>query len=312
MHRIEIKRLQKQLERSTGPSGLIAEDDLFQILLTAYTHVSELEPFLQQPNKDLNRVLANKNKHSDDTQVEIQTLLLRHERTVQWIGGVTSDLILVDAHQYNANMPKISAASVFGASLLTTLLGTSPGAIAVHYFCGVHSLQRDEWYGPRGLIRFITMQLLLWLKAHQRIDLTFIDSDEFLQDLESHDMSSLCHLLHSIITQFPEDLTIWVLVDSIQHLDKPGLFADLEFIMDFFRYLVNDTMFGPAVKIFITNPNHSKKSLTQLPVFQADTTRHISLRPTGAHTTKRLSDRAFGDQVSRALSNYGSDDGDEY
>ncbi|KAJ6111188.1 hypothetical protein N7486_003423 [Penicillium sp. IBT 16267x] len=219
----------------------------------------------------------------------------------KWIESINSDLILVDAHLYNANMPKISAVSVFSASLITSLVSASPDAVVIHYFCGIHFTPNDKWVGPKGLIRFITMQLLLRLMATQNVDLGFIDTREFVQDLEDQDFPRLCDLLYSIIEQFSEEVTIWCIVDSIQRFDKPSTMADLKFVMDFLHHLVDDTTLSPAVKIFMTNPNHSKKSITQLSILESDPTRLISLRPTTAKATRRLSDRAIGDQISQAL-----------
>ncbi|KAJ5813839.1 uncharacterized protein N7503_000589 [Penicillium pulvis] len=312
MHRLEMKKIQQKLGKVARPSSMITEDELLQILLNSSSDPAELSLSLQQPNKDLDRVLSNKGRHSEDIQVEIQTCLLHHRRILQWIESINSDLVLVDAHLYNASMPKISAASVFSASFITTLLSTSSDAVVVHYFCGVHLTPNDKWLGPKGLIRFITIQLLLRLMATHKIDLDFIDSREFVQDLEDHDLSRLCDLLYTIIEQFSEEVTIWCVIDSIQRFDKPSTLADLRSVMDFLHCLVNDTTLGPVVKIFMTNPNHSKRSITQLPTFQSDPTRLISLRPSSAKAARRLSDRVIGDQLSRALDYRLSENDAEY
>ncbi|KAJ5779271.1 hypothetical protein N7457_006991 [Penicillium paradoxum] len=312
VNRREMKRLRRQLDKVARHDSTIAEDELFQILLNSYSDLTELSPLLEQPNKDLSRVLSNKGRHSEDIQVEVQTFLLRHGRTLQWIESIDSDLILADAHLYNASMPKISAASVFSASLITSLVTASPDAVVVHYFCGIHFIPKDEWYGPKGLIRFITIQVLLSLMSTQSVDLSFIDSREFVQDLEDQNLSRLCDLLYSIIDQFSEDITIWCVIDSIQRLDKPGTSADLKFVMEFLHCLIDDTSLRPTVKIFMTSLNHNKRSITQLPIFQADPSRLIPLRPAGAKATRRLCDHAISDQISRALPYRGAGPSEEY
>lgn len=291
---------------------MITEDELFRILLNSYSDLAELSPQLQQPNKDLSRVLSNKGRHSEDIQLEVQTFLLRHERTREWMESVDSDVIVVDARLYNASMPKISAASVFSASLITSLINASEDAVVVHYFCGIHFLPRDEFFGPSGLIRFITMQLLLSLVASQSVDLGFIDSKEFIRDLEDQELSRLCDLLYLIIDQFPEDITIWCVIDSIQRLDKPATSADLRFAMEFLHDLIDDTRLRPTVKVFMISLNHNKKTFTDLPIFQTDPSRIITLRPTGAKATRRLCDQAISDQLSRALPYRGSRRSAEY
>jgi hypothetical protein len=174
-----------------------------------------------------------------------------------------------------------------------------PEDVVVFHFCGQHFLPKDAWYGANGLVRFLAMQLLVRLLEMNCSDLSFIDDWDFVEGLENHDLSCLCDLLYHLLAQFSTQTTVYCVIDTISLFDNPRTLPDLKIVMDCFHSILRDTSLSPAVKILLTNPMHSKRTMKKLPVFQDDPTRLVNLIPDTLTSAVPVSDRVVGRTISR-------------
>ncbi|PLB53482.1 hypothetical protein P170DRAFT_435110 [Aspergillus steynii IBT 23096] len=299
---MEIKRLRRQQLRAHKPTAIVGEAQLFQILSLGAQpedyELSDLSNILQEPNRDLEATLTYKGKLRQDSQRQVQAALLIQDRFLQWLENSASDLIMVDANIRNPGMSKTSVISVFSATFITSMITARPEDVVVHYFCGRHSRPQDPWYGPNGLVRLITMQLLMKLMELSRPNLDFLNQWDQVKDLEEHNLDALCELLYCLVEQFPEDVTVCLVIDSISRLDTPRTFGDLRIVMECLHSLVDNATLYPTVKVLLTNPMHSKRTMKQLDIFQEDPSRLVWLNPNNAlKSPTNMSERVIGKRL---------------
>ncbi|OJJ50410.1 hypothetical protein ASPZODRAFT_129035 [Penicilliopsis zonata CBS 506.65] len=292
----EIIRLCRQQQRYAVNLGVIVREDQLLEILTLAAGESELARLLRQPNDDLQLALKYKGKLSQASQRQVQAAVVTDDRVLQWLHGPDPDLIMIDAANVSlhAGMSKISVITVFSAAFITSLINARPDDVVVaHYFCGQHVRAKDPWHGPNGVVRFLTMQLLMSLMNIKRPNLSFIKTWDHFRKLEDHHLGATCHLLHSIVAQFPPHMTVSLVIDSISRADTFGNSNDLEVVMERFHRLVTDVSLRPTVKVFLTNTMQCTPNMLQSDVFQDDPTRLVSLYP----NKKSVSQPALSEQV---------------
>ena len=224
--------------------------------------------------------------------------VLRHAGFRDWLASPAPALLLV-----NCNLPRaerISAASVFSATLVTSLVSARPDAVIVHFFCGLHTGLTDLEYGPNGMLRSIVMQLVLKLVERQRLDLGFLSSDQDLADLWSADprtaCNALCQALYDLVGQFPAATEVYLIVDSISFLDREKILPLLHIVAGCFDALVEEDGPPPVCKVFLTNVGHA----SPIKIMDAFTQpgRQINLSSSNS-TPASLSPSAMGRQMLR-------------
>ncbi|PWY71868.1 hypothetical protein BO83DRAFT_446215 [Aspergillus eucalypticola CBS 122712] len=254
----------------------------------------------QHPNEHFKRALVHKSRFNAATQGQVQSLL-RHERLHRWVTHHHPDLILVDANINSSGLSKVSAISVFCATLVSSMIEVHPDEVVVQFFCGLHTAPLDPWHGPNGLVRSIIMQLLMKLVKMNILDLKFINNRDYLSDLEEHDLNKLCKTLYSLVSQFPADTRVYCIIDSISWFDKNKTFAELATVMNWLKYMVEDRSLIPIFKIMLTNPMKSNRRMKELPVFKENPSRLVTLSSRNL-IPMGISNRAIERQLSRSPS----------
>ncbi|ROV99656.1 hypothetical protein VSDG_03101 [Cytospora chrysosperma] len=190
---------------------------------------------LDHPNEDLDHVLMYRGQIRARDQSHVQSLL-RHDRFLSWLNDENPDLILVNANIRSSGMEGISAISVFCANFITSLLTVRPEDVVVHYFCGLHNILDDDLYpGPIGLVRSLILQLFLKLEHKHRLSLEFINHRDYAEALREHDLETLCHTLHQLLYQFPPDMQVYCIIDTVPLFDTSEMYDDLVIVLDCLR-----------------------------------------------------------------------------
>ncbi|KAL4739364.1 hypothetical protein BDV11DRAFT_215287 [Aspergillus similis] len=261
-----------------------------------------LERMLQHPSADLGHALAEQGRFPLKAQGQVQSLLTTAE-FFDWMSCSHPTLLLVDANILESALESLSAISVFSSTLVTSLIEAYPDAVAIHFFCGMHASPSDAWYGPRGLVRSLILQLLMKLDAKDP------DMSRFLENLKQQCLNDLCFALHSLLYEFPPDTYIYCIIDSISCFDVSRLLKDLGTVMEYLRNIVNDNRLVPIFKVFITNPGESTWAIKNMPLFKEDPSRLVCLSRVNL-VPAQISGRAVGDHLLRASSHM-SRDGDD-
>ena len=286
-----IEQLEGQVQHA--PKAVVSLDRFCEILARPVSDSDyvddeppDLERMFQHPTKDLGQALAEQCRFTLTSQGQVQSLL-GHKQFLQWLNRRHPDLILVDANIEEAALDSLSVISVFCATFVTSMMEVQPDDVVAHFFCGLHSSLSDPWYGPNGLVRSLIMQLLMKLVDMDRDmtswNLDFINHRDYLWELERHDMPSLCVTLHSLLYQFPADMTIFCIVDSISCFNVDRLFGDFRTVMECLQGVVDDGSLAPIFKVLLTNPAQSTLRIKELPVFRDVPSRLVSLSEHHGH-----------------------------
>ena len=280
------------------PPALLSPDD-FSVLLAGRRSQAD---FLAQANQELERVLLERSRLRPRAQGQANSALY-HAGFQRWLARSRSGLVLVDA-----NLPgepeRLSAVSVFAATLVASLVTARPQAVVVHFFCGLHASPGDAEYGPNGLLRSVATQLVLKLVELERLDVSFVNDEAYLAELRSRDPTdlqacvALCQALYELVAQFPEGAEVYCIIDSVSWFDREMTFPLLRVVMECLQQLVDAGGQGPVFKVFLTNGGHASVDLRNLDVFQRQPERLIALSASNS-TPAELSPHAMGRQLLR-------------
>ncbi|KAL2261626.1 hypothetical protein VTK26DRAFT_3745 [Humicola hyalothermophila] len=289
MMQARIAQLEQQVQYSS--KAVVSLDRFCEILAKPFSDAPEddededddppdLAEMFQHPAKDLRQALAEQCTCSLASQGQVQSLL-GHKQFIEWLNRRHPALILVDANIEAAALDSLSVISVFCATFITSMMEVNPDDVMLHFFCGLHFSPSDPWHGPNGLVRSLIMQLLMKL-VDMDCDMTswnldFINDRDYLEELERHDLNSLCATLHSLLYQFPPDTPIYCIIDSVSTFNVDRLFDDFRVVMDCLRHIVDDRSLAPIFKVLLTNPSQSTLRVKQLPVIRNNPSRLISL-----------------------------------
>lgn len=232
-------------------------------------HVDDLYASLRQYGAFSNKALAQAAYLAETTQFR------------QWLQSMNSDLILVDAHCENTTSGRTSPMSVFCASLVQSLLngpeqGPSPGStnIVLYFFCGQHLYEDGPLAGPQGLIRSLTIQLILaWPQDISPPDLGFLSSllpGRVSSAKEDLPVGIVCRIFYALTRQLPTDSTVHCIVDGLSYLETSlGGWSDetCEVVDCLQRCSPSSLNRGPqaVVKVLLTSPDRSTQVCEMIP-----------------------------------------------
>lgn len=242
-----------------------------------------------------------KSRFNTAAQGQAQSLL-QYPRFLEWMNTRSHDLILADAQLRTPGLG-VSAMSVFCANFVAAMIKLDHyNQVVVHFFCQMHTGSReDTWRGPGGLVRSITLQLVMTLMNMEQVNLDFIDNRDGLRAFENHDIDVLCTILWEILAQFPQDITIYCIVDSVSSFDKDSTFGDLSVILEWFQKIVDDRYLAATFKILMTNPTQSTRRMKALLLVQPNqkyASRLINLSSSNRLQTE-ISDRVIQSHLLR-------------
>ncbi|KAK1256364.1 hypothetical protein MKX07_008623 [Trichoderma sp. CBMAI-0711] len=197
----ELRRFRNSQPVSTGDSqnsrATISLEELLQILpapnpdrIYAGNNRINSERLLAHREGDLERVLSWGARIQPNAQAQAYSMFVK-DRFFQWMQSENSDMLLVDGNllvRGAVSIEKPSAMSLVCANLILSLSSLEPAAVLLHFHCGLHSNPDDDCYGPIGLVRSVTVQLLAILYDRDQFDLNILDQRSFVMALESHDL----------------------------------------------------------------------------------------------------------------------------
>ncbi|KAF1949841.1 hypothetical protein CC80DRAFT_554917 [Byssothecium circinans] len=214
-------------------------------------NIAALPSIFQHATHELRQVLTYRTGRDPKHISQVQ-FLLHTPRYNEWIQGARSDMIIVEARIRGGALDKISAASIFCATLTMSLLDVQPDALVVHFFCGMHKRlfdrQEDPWNGPDGMIRSLALQVLIQSGLVGRLNLQLFQET----NLQEPNITELCDTLLYSLERLPVDTMVYIIVDGISRFASGHFKEDLEIVLELFHLLIGDS--APRVKILLTVP----------------------------------------------------------
>lgn len=259
----------------------LTESDLIALLQTA------------DPTEDVERILRRRGLMSGDAIGYANVAALKPQFK-DWLHSGQPCLILVDGCCREEGVGRTSPMSIFTASLASALLQTQP-IIVLQFFCGHHVDPNSPQSGPKGLLRSIIVQLLLYPKPCDLV-LEFIDQD-LLNLVSEGAMEALCFLFEGLFWQIDPTTTVYVLVDSVSDFESDflGFGQEMDRLFVLFRKLIGDvrhgSFLGPRMKLFMASANRSHRISRQVD----RATEYVRLNTGSVRDSLRPRDRFLGE-----------------
>lgn len=174
----------------------------------------DIESFAAQPDSEWSTVSKYRGDFDSRTQGQVQSIL-QQRRFLGWMRSRHPDMVLVLADLPNLAMDKITAVSVFCATLITSLTNLRRGDLVLHFFCGLHVDSRGPSPGPKGLVRSLIMQLFAHLTRAGGANLDFICDRDYVRDIEDQKLGVLCQTLRELLWQCEPGVHVYCIIDSI-------------------------------------------------------------------------------------------------
>ncbi|KAK6345985.1 hypothetical protein TWF730_010320 [Orbilia blumenaviensis] len=219
----------------------------------------DIKAVLAQPHQDLKSILTRVQDFDAKCQSQAQSMI-QNQRFLTWMTSQKSDILLVDGNLPSSASDNLSAMSLFSATFAISMVSVRPDDVFVQFFCGLHTAANRDWfYGPSGLVRSLILQLVRALDQRNDPDLSFIDSNEYIQGLEEHDLVILCSTVEKLVIQFPPGTNIFCVIDGISVYDKEyqGLFWSMKFVLSRLQDIVRNEGLETNFKILCTTPGRS-------------------------------------------------------
>jgi len=129
-------------------------------------------------------------------------------RLKTWITNPKSQMLLVNG---NARREKLSPLTL-ACGMLARSLESFEGAIALGFFCGMHSETGDDDEGAESMLANLIHQLLT---SFPNLDLEFVKTSNKRQDIIDHDIDALCFVFDGLVRQLSKDQIVFCLIDGI-------------------------------------------------------------------------------------------------
>lgn len=190
------------------------------------------------------------------------TLLRQKRQFKEWLSSDWPSLVLVDGCSRGESVGRTSPMSYFTASFASTLIRAQTG-IVLQFFCGHHIDPQKENSGPKGLLRSLISQLLLYPKPYS-LSLNFVDQSLY-DAVAASNTEALCFFFERLFWQIQPDTIIYVLLDSVSDFesDLHDYGERMDRVLILFQTLIRQVLqgfaAGPKLKLFMTSPNRSHR-----------------------------------------------------
>ncbi|KAK3986432.1 hypothetical protein QBC44DRAFT_139558 [Cladorrhinum sp. PSN332] len=136
--------------------------------------------------------------------------------------------------------------------------------VVLEYYCTLHMADNDTLYGPKGLVRCLTTQLILsmveneWIFHEAPVHLPHLrDTEDAEELLNNGDLSAICNLLVGLLQLIPHGVSVYCIIDGWSVYERnEGLKVDYETVLDAFRDATSPQKFdaGASFKLLLTSP----------------------------------------------------------
>lgn len=262
---------------------------------------SDIINLLQTPDPigDADRILRKESLMSDEA-LGYATLLRQKRQFKEWLSADWPSLVLVEGCSRGESVGRTSPMSYFMACFASTLIQGQTG-IVLQFFCGHHIDPQQENSGPRGLLRSLISQLLLYPKSYN-FSLNFVDQSLY-DAVAASNTEALCFLFERLFWQIQPNTIIYVLIDSVSDFesDLHDYGERMDRVLILFQTLMRQVLqgfnAGPKLKLFMTSPNRSHRL-----IYRVDQAKEsIRLNAAGLGGVPRGGDRVLR-EIRRARS----------
>lgn len=227
---LERRRFRQQLL-----TGLEYEDSVLELDVE-----TNLQTIWTLPRQDQDRVVA----------------IMRSHKLQSWITATESSALFVNANHKGSRrqQPTSFICAKLVDSIMPRVEPESQMTLPLAFFCCEHLQKDDPDCGPAGMMRNILAQLLL---AYRDFDLRTIQR---MQNLDYDDVNDLCDIFDILITQLPQYIVVFCIIDAISFYEDNATVCEEASIV--VQTLVNvverSKENGCAFKLLLMSPWNSR------------------------------------------------------
>ncbi|KAF4760086.1 hypothetical protein HAV15_005618 [Penicillium sp. str.  len=229
------------------PEPLLDELELHEILGVSPQHSTN----------DIQLILKELDQFSFLAQAQAKQVFASPTFT-SWMASTQPTSLLVYGNFADSGPGRITPLSILCAMLALQLRRNSNAeskpTIILHYFCGLHGSRHnrvDSLVGPNGLIRSFLAQLL---QMGRRFNLDFINTTDFVHQLEAHNIQKLCSTFLELIEQLSRKATIICILDGLSEFTLQQFKDELVDVVHILNRLVTHRTLHPNFKLLCTTP----------------------------------------------------------
>ncbi|KAJ5935486.1 hypothetical protein N7466_005033 [Penicillium verhagenii] len=211
----------------------------------------------QHLTSDIQLILKELDQFTSLAQAQAQQLFTS-PAFKSWMASTHPTSLLVHGNFAESGPGRITPLSVLCAMLALQLRrninAESKPTIILHYFCGLHGSRRnrvDSLVGPNGLIRSLLAQLL---QTGRHFNLDFINTKDFVHQLEAHNLQKLCSTFLELIEQLSRKTTVICILDGLSEFTSQHFKDELMDVIHILNRLVTHRTLHPNFKLLCTTP----------------------------------------------------------
>ena len=220
----------------------------------------------QHPINDIQIILKELDQFGSSAQAQAQQLFAS-PAFASWMASIQPTSLLVHGNFPESGPGRITPLSILCAMLTLQLHRNSNAenkqTIILHHFCGLHGSRHnpvDSLVGPNGLIRSILAQLL---QTGRRFNLDFINTTDFVHQLEEHNIQKLCSTFFELVEQLSRKTTVICILDGLSEFTSTQFQNELLDVVHILNRLVTHRTLRSRFKLLCTTPLARDRLLDQ-------------------------------------------------
>jgi hypothetical protein len=240
----DIRRLKTKIKRLEEATQGMTVDELLALLNSD----------AEMPIDDL-RWVHEACQSMSPTESQIARGVFEDTRFKDWVKADDSAALFIEGGPGLVNHGRFASLSLLSCLTIAGLEGKEP-AIPIHHFCRRHISSRDPLHGPRGMMRSLIDQVVRLYQSG--LNLSFASSRRYREQLQAHDLRTLCDCFANVVKQLPHDTVLFCIVDSIDAFERREWEGDCRFMIREIQDILDEYQCGPEFKLLFTSPGRSR------------------------------------------------------
>ena len=178
--------------------------------------------------------------------------IVNSQRFHTWVVSAHPSWLLL--HGSCTSLSGMTAMSVFCSTLAQTLKQRQR-FLALTFFCGMHTTERQGIHGGTALLRSFAAQLL----CQQQFDTTNLQRFVDLAGVQRGELAGLCQLFGWLVRQLPRGMTLICILDDLGCYERDSFFSEASVVMSHLVQLMQDQSIAVVVKLFATSTTSVRK-----------------------------------------------------
>ncbi|KAI7969617.1 hypothetical protein EIK77_001144 [Talaromyces pinophilus] len=187
--------------------------------------------------KDINEAVSNAQRISSEFSLGRAMTLVEYPQFKDLFQSNASNILLVNGHMQLNHEHETTSPLTVVSWVLHGMLAANDNALPLFHLCGQHIHPGDPYCGLAGTLRCLNSQLLS--ANPESVNTVFLD-DNFMRNLESRDINTLCQLLLILVPRSSKK-AVFILIDGFTIAEGSTSQANISLLFQFLGGLGQST-----------------------------------------------------------------------